>query len=118
MRMRKNKFSAKKTVVDGRTFDSQKEAARYTELKLLEKAGKITDLQLQVSFMLMTNGKALRVRSDRYPNGRKVKYVADFVYFDEILKESVIEDVKGFKTRDYKLKRAIMENMGYEISEV
>lgn len=77
-----NKFNAQKTEVDGIVFDSKKEAKRYQELKLLERAGEIIHLELQPVF-------------DCVVNGHKVcKYKADFQYFEH---EWIVEDVKGYK---------------------
>jgi len=101
---RRSKYNAKKTVVDGITFDSKAEARRYGELKLLERAGLISKLKLQPKYVLIpayTNG-----------NGRKIRamhYIADFEYYDHERKRIVIEDVKGHKTREYKLKKKLFE---------
>ena len=93
---KKSKYHAKKTVVDGITFDSKKEAKRYMELKEMEKSGSIQNLQLQVPFILIEKSKY----------GRSIKYVADFVYNRNGSK--VVEDVKGIKTPVYKLKKRMM----------
>lgn len=100
--MRRHKYGARKTEVGGILFDSKKEAARYQELRLLEKAGEIHDLRLQVPFELQPkfrkNGKTWRA----------VTYVADFVYLTKE-GEEVIEDVKGMRTDVYRLKRKMFE---------
>lgn len=102
-----SKYKAKKTVVDGITFDSKKEAMHYQELKLLERTGEISDLKLQVPFVLI----------DKSVHGRQIKYVADFVYYQD--GQMVVEDVKGFKTDVYKLKKRLMaERYGIEIKEI
>lgn len=97
---KKHKYNAKKIVVDEIKFDSKKEAKRYLELKMLEKAGKIKDLKLQPVFLLQEGfyyrGKAIR----------QITYRADFEYVDE-KGNKVIEDVKGFKTDVYKLKKKL-----------
>lgn len=97
----RNKYGNKKTVVDGITFDSRKEAKRYQELKLLEKAGEIKDLRRQVKYELIPsqkiNGKVVE---------RKVEYVADFVYLQN--GDIVVEDTKGIRTKDYIIKRKLM----------
>ena len=97
------KYHSKKTTIDGITFDSKKEANRYCELKLLEKAGKIKDLSLQHQFILQPsfkkNGKSIRA----------ITYIADFVYFDLERMKNVVEDVKGYKTKEYILKRKMFE---------
>jgi hypothetical protein len=107
-----NKYRAKKIEVDGLTFDSQKEAARWFDLLSLQRAKLITDLQRQVRFDL--HGQHMPLVSDK---GRRLSYVADFVYRrrDGV---QVIEDAKGFKTPEYKLKKAILRAMGHEIVEV
>lgn len=96
-----HKYHAKKTTVDGITFDSRKEAERYKELKALQLVGKIDRLELQPRFVLMDGfryeGKAVR----------KIEYVADFLYRDLSTLELVVEDVKGVKTDVYKLKKKL-----------
>ena len=94
---KKSKYNAKKTVVNGITFDSKKEAKRYMELKAMEKVGSIKNLQLQVPFILIEKSKY----------GRSIKYVADFVYYNKN-GSKVVEDVKGVKTPVYKLKKRLM----------
>ena len=97
------KYRSKKTIVDDIQFDSKLEAKRYTELKLLQKSGKIKQLQLQPSFEIIPsfkkNGKTIR----------KSTYKADFQYIDTETGETIIEDVKGFKTELYKLKKKLFE---------
>jgi len=75
----------------------------------------IKNLQLQVSYTLRAGGKELKIKSEGFPNGRVVRYVADFVYVEN--NKFIIEDVKGMITPVYRLKKAIMESMGYEIRE-
>ena len=110
-----NKYGAKKTVFQGITFDSQKEARRYAELRLLERGGVITDLRLQVKFDLIPaqkdeNGKVIE---------RAVTYVADFTYTDKRTGEFVVEDTKGMKNKCYILKRKMMLHFcGIRIREV
>lgn len=105
------KYHAKKTEVDGITFPSKHEAHRYCELKLLQKAGEISSLELQVSFELQPSfrykGKTIRA----------IKYIADFTYFDRDGKMH-IEDAKGVKTKEYQLKKKLMLFKGWEIEEV
>lgn len=93
-----NKFHAKKITVDGITFDSRKEAMRWQELKLMERAGKIRGLRRQVRFELLP---AFDAGGKHY---RPTSYVADFVYVDTKSGEEVVEDCKGFRTEVYKLK--------------
>lgn len=88
-------------VSDGITFDSRKEANRYRELVLLERAGRIQNLQCQVKFELIPSQ-----RVDGRVVERAVQYVADFVYTQD--GKTVVEDTKGFKTKDYIIKRKLM----------
>lgn len=97
----RNKYGSRKTTVDGIMFDSQKEADRYCELKLLEKAGEIKNLELQKSFVLIP---AQRIKGKIVE--RECKYRADFTYEEN--GELVVEDVKGMKTEAYKIKRKLM----------
>lgn len=98
-----SKYHSKKVILDGIEFDSKKEAKRYSELKLLERAGQIKDLELQKVFELQPsfkkNGKTYR----------KTTYKADFCYFDNEKGKYIVEDVKGFKTEVYKLKKKMFE---------
>lgn len=108
-----SKYNAQKTVIDGITFDSKKEAHRYQELKWMQRAGQITDLKLQVPYEIIPSMKSPTT-------GRKVqatKYIADFVYRQRGL--TVVEDVKGVRTQGYLLKKKLMLFMhGIEIREV
>ena len=98
--------------MDGMTFDSRKEYHRWRELSLLERAGKITELQRQVKYVLIptqyepytTNNNGTLKRGKVIE--RECSYVADFVYTQ--YGEVVVEDVKGFKTPEYKIKRKLM----------
>ena len=102
----KTKYKAIKTFVDGIRFDSKKEANRYVQLKMLEKNGIISNLSLQVPYTLS--------ESTKY--GRKIKYIADFVYEED--GKIIVEDVKGVKTPVYKLKKRLMaEKYGIVIKE-
>lgn len=99
---RRNKYGAKATVVDGRRFDSKSEAKRYLQLKAMQQAGEIEELELQVQFDLIPG---LDV------GGRKenpVRYVADFRYKKD--GETIIEDTKSSptKTKEYTIKRKLM----------
>ena len=94
----KSKYRATKTVVDGITFDSKKEAKRYAELKLMERAGAIRDLQRQVRYELIP---AFDCDGKHY---RSATYIADFVYTDVKTGKKIVEDVKGMRTDVYKLK--------------
>ena len=109
----RTKYSNIRTEVDGIKFDSRHEAARYTELKILERAGLIRDLELQHPFELIQK----QVRDGKVVE-RAVKYIADFVYFDKD-GNLVVEDAKGMRTDAYKLKKKMMRFMhGIEIKEV
>lgn len=96
------KYGNRKTVVDGITFDSMKEATRYSELRLLLRAGEIFDLQRQVPFTLIPK----QVRDGKVIE-RPVVYKADFVYKEKDGTE-VVEDVKGMKTKEYIIKRKLL----------
>ena len=103
-----NKYHSRKVVVDGVQYDSQFEYDRYCELKLLERAGEIKDLQYHKKYILIDAGE----------NGREIAYEADFVYMKD--GKLVVEDTKSepTKTRLYKLKKRLMlERYGINISE-
>ncbi len=90
------KYNAKKTVLDGITFASKKEGKRYQELRLLERAGEIQGLRLQVPYELIPKQKGERACT----------YYADFVYMED--GKQVVEDTKGVKTPLYVVKRKLM----------
>ena len=102
----KNKYGNRKVTIDGHTFDSEKEGRRYRELKLLEKAGEISHLELQPKFLLIVNGSPVKSAG-----GRKLFYKADFAYFDYTIQKRIVEDCKGFKTDIYKLKKQLVEHI-------
>ena len=91
-----SKYHARKTTVDGITFDSRREADRYLVLKSMEEEGAIEDLRRQVRYELIP---AFDVDGSHY---RPVFYVADFAYVED--GKEVVEDVKGMRTDTYKLK--------------
>ena len=93
------KYHNQKTTIDGIVFDSKKEAKRYTVLKSLQDDGYIKDLKLQVPFELIP----------KQSGERAVKYIADFTYYDIEKQVSIVEDVKGYKTDVYKLKRKLFK---------
>ncbi|HJJ14164.1 MAG TPA: DUF1064 domain-containing protein [Clostridiaceae bacterium] len=98
-----NKYRNKKVIVDEKEFDSKREGNRYKELKLLERAGEIKDLELQPRFLLQDSFKK---------NGRtfrKIEYVADFKYIEN--GKTIVEDVKGIQTDVFKLKHKIFEKV-------
>ncbi len=99
----KSKYRNVRTEVDGIFFCSKKEAKRYGELKLLEKAGKIKNLQLQTQFDLIVNGMVV------------CRYRSDFTFMGE--DGLVVEDVKGVKTAVYVIKRNLMKAL-YNITIV
>lgn len=94
----RSKFNAKKTTVDGITFDSAREAKRYQELKLMERAGEIIGLRRQVRFELIP---AFECDGKHY---RPTTYIADFTYTDCETGKGIVEDVKGVRTDVYRLK--------------
>lgn len=95
------KYGNRKVIRDGIEFDSVKECQRYCELKLMQRAGLISDLQLQVPFELIPTQ-----RIDGKVVERAVNYVADFVYQQDGVQ--VVEDTKGYKTPEYIIKRKLM----------
>ncbi len=112
-----SKYNAKKTIIDGITFDSKKEAAYYMKLKALKKAKNETDRVVLIEFQpkfpysinYQANEKVYRC---------KAFYKADFkvTYAD---KRVEIVDVKGFKTATYKRKKRIIERLyDFKIIEV
>lgn len=94
----KSKYHSAKTVVDGIVFDSKREAKRYHELKLMERAGVIKDLQRQVRYELIP---AFDAGGKHY---RPATYIADFVYTDVKTGKEIVEDVKGYRPDVYRLK--------------
>ena len=112
---KRSKYRAVRTVIDGITFASKGEAARYAELKMLEKAGKIYALELQVSFPLHVTRYLLGGFIQREIIG---SYVADFCYTDEDDGVRVIEDFKGFRTPLYRWKKKHFEaEYGFSLLE-
>lgn len=96
---RYSKYNAKKANVGGIKFDSKREAERYCELKLLEKAKEIRNLELQPRFLLQD-----KFVDKHGKTHRKIEYVADFLYIDKD-DNAIVEDVKGVLTDVYKLKK-------------
>lgn len=96
-----SKYRAKKVEVDGIKFDSKREANRYCELKLLEKANEIRNLELQPRFLLQD-----KFVDKHGKTHRKIEYVADFLYINKDDK-AIVEDVKGVMTDVYKLKKKL-----------
>ena len=96
-----NKYRNKKIVIDNIKFDSNLEATRYKELKLLQRAKQISNLRLQVPFLLQggfkKNGKS----------HREIRYIADFVYEEN--GQTIVEDTKGICTEVFKIKQKLFE---------
>lgn len=83
-------------MVDDLAFDSKREAKRYCDLVLMQKAKLIRNLMCQQSFELI----------------KGVKYIADFTYFDDTKGgKFIVEDVKGYKTEVYKIKKKLMKHI-------
>lgn len=119
---RHSKYGNRKVVRDGIKFDSEREAARFGELKALQAMGKIRDLRLQTNFTLVEGYTTIE--------GKRIKpmvYRADFTY-DRATEPDCngtvywlreVEDVKGAKTKDYLLKKKLMQDkFGITIREV
>ncbi|MNW50112.1 hypothetical protein D3C74_275530 [compost metagenome] len=101
--MRANKYGAKKTQRDGIEFDSIMEADRYQHLKLLQRAGIISELETHPEFVLIEPFKKFGKKK------RGHKYKADFMYRDES-GQMIVEDVKGFIARDFPLRRTLFDS--------
>ena len=115
-----NKYRNRITITsDSKVHDSRKEAKRWVELSLMQKAGLIKDLKSQVEFELLPTQR--EASTEVYTRGEKkglpkegkvlekgVTYIADFVYTDTATGEKVVEDSKGVRTKDYILKRKMM----------
>ena len=110
---------------DGIRFDSKREFLRYMDLKLLKAAGEIKDLRVHPKYPITIGGIPIMVALNQHkPWGRHLSYEADFEYWELDHRNrtwvSVIEDVKmqsGHRTDVYRLKRALMKAMGYDIRE-
>lgn len=126
------KYNNRETVADGITFNSAKEARRYRELKMMERAGRISDLKRQVAYILIPTQRAEGTETyKRGPNKgqrkpgevleKECRYVADFVYTRD--GKTIVEDVKGYKQggayKVFVIKRKLMlERYGIQIQEV
>lgn len=114
-----SKYNSRKTVVNGITFDSKKEACRYQELLLLEQAGAIRDLKLQPEFTIQE--AFITLQGERV---RAIKYRADFSYCRRVKEgadtrwERVVEDVKGVRTKEYQIKKKLLLGKGIRVVEV
>lgn len=125
---KKSKYGSRKVTKDGIVFDSVRECNRWTELKLLERAGQIQNLERQVKYVLIPAQREFC--NETYTKGRKkgcfkpgkllekeCSYIADFVYIQD--GKPVVEDTKGFRTEAYKIKRKLMLHVhGIRIKEI
>lgn len=122
----KRKYHNKKITVDGITFDSRREYNRFRELQLLERAGQIQGLELQKKFVLLPTqyetfkrygAKGQRLKDGKRCIEKECAYIADFVYTEN--GETVVEDTKGMRTKEYIIKRKLMLYIhGIKIREV
>ena len=108
---RRSKLGNTKVAVDGIEFDSKREARRYSELRMLERAGNITDLRLQVEYELIPGHYEVEPTGEVYKRGENkgkpktkrvciehpVFYVADFCYTDTESGKEIVEDAKGYR---------------------
>ena len=105
-----SKYGNRKVKRDGMVFDSKREADRWNELKLLEKAGEIYGLKRQVEFVLLDKQYSkteFTKRGKPRVAEKKLSYVADFTYFNKD-HEYIVEDAKGFRTESYRIKKKLM----------
>ena len=115
------KYGNKKTTVYGITFDSQKEAERFLVLKSMLAEGKIRGLKLQPEFTIQEAFKTMEGQTVR-----AIRYRADFSYERQTAPDCngftywlpVVEDVKGFRTKEYELKKKLLADRGIEVLEV
>jgi hypothetical protein len=104
------KYNAKRVMCDGYTFHSKREAARYLKLAIEQRVGIITDLCLQVPYVL---APAVVIAGRKRP---PMRYVADFTYLRDGI--FVVEDVKAVITEGYRIKRHLMKSVhGIDILE-
>jgi hypothetical protein len=109
---KRSKYGAKK--VNG--YMSTKESKRAEILKLLQRNGTISDLQEQVKYNLLPKQEVLGFNGKLICGRREMNYIADFVYSENGLQ--IVEDVKGFRTPEYKRKARLMEKIhGIKIKE-
>lgn len=126
MSEKKPKYGNHKVTVGGIEFDSKKEARRWLELDVMQRAGQIHDLRRQVEFELIPaqyesyeryGKKGQRLKDGQRCIEKKCSYVADFVYVQD--EKVVVEDTKGFRTKDYAIKRKLMAYIhGIRVREV
>lgn len=111
-RQQRRKYGNKIVEYDGHKFHSIRERNRYIGLKAMQERGEIRSLQLQQVFILV---ESVVINDRKIP---PMKYIADFTYFEDG-GGFVVEDVKGFKTREYLMKRQMMKAFhGIDIREV
>lgn len=104
----RRKYGNRPVIVDGIRFDSKREAAYYGELKMREKAGEVSEVELQRRFALV-GGDGILITT----------YVADFYFFDHIADRFRCIDVKGYVTREFTIKRRLMKSfLGIEVEIV
>lgn len=110
--MKRRKYGNVPCTVGAEKYRSQKERDRHQELKLLEKAGRITGLRREVAFVL---APAVTIQGRRRPS---LRYLADFVYVGGGPPVMIVEDCKGVRTEGYRIKRHLMKAVhGIEILE-
>ena len=102
----RNKYRARKVVVDGETFDSQREYKRWQDLKLLERAGDICGLQRQVTYTL---APPVKIKDEKRARPA-LRYTADFVYLDGGIRP-VVEDAKGFADTAFRMRQHLMKSV-------
>lgn len=118
------KYHNKKVEYEGIVFDSLKEKRRYCQLQIMEKSGIISDLRLQVPFELIPavyEDEVIQMKTKSKVKKRCVQrattYVADFVYKRD--GKTIVEDTKGFRTKEYELKKKMMRAfLGIIINEI
>jgi hypothetical protein len=115
-RIRRSKYRNLETVVDGHAFDSRREATRYRELRLLERAGEIAGLELQPAYVL--HAPVLNAAGELVGLKAIGKYIADFKYREVASGLDIVEDSKGVRTPVYRLKKKIIAiEYGIQIRE-
>ena len=118
-----SKYKSEKVEILGIRFDSKREAKRYFELRLLEQAGEISNLQRQVKYELIPKQIERVQQTDaQNPKTRVIErsctYIADFVYVDK-QGNTIVEDTKGVRTKEYRIKKKLMLYVhGIKIKEV
>lgn len=98
-KQKRHKYGAEPVEIDGHKFPSKKEAGRYLVLRRDKKLGLIKKLRLQVEYQLNEGGS------------HSLKYIADFVYVDVATGLEIVEDAKGYRTREYKKKKKLMKQI-------